>query len=75
MATHTKFRTFSSIELLNTVQAAREHSPVIEELAQRLEAYVVAVGEASATASHCPCCEALITLEFNNQGVLNVKLA
>lgn len=73
MATHTKFRTLSGIELLNTVQAAREHSPVIEELAQRLEAYVVAA--ASAMSLPCPCCEAPITLEFNNKGEANVKLA
>ncbi len=34
---HTKFRTLSDAELLSVVQTARLHSPIIEELAGRLE--------------------------------------
>lgn len=72
MATHTKFRTLSNIELLNTVQAAREHSPVIEELAQRLENYVMAQPTVSSVT--CPHCEASLSIEMSH-GELNVKSA
>ncbi len=34
---HTKFRTLTDTELLSVIQTARRHSPIIEELAGRLE--------------------------------------
>ena len=73
MATYTKFRNLTSIELLNRVQEAREHNPIIEELAQRLEAYVV--DGASAKLLPCPYCEATIKFEFDAEGEANATFA
>lgn len=72
MATHTKFRPLSNIEFLNAVQGARAHSPVIEELAQRLENYVMA--QVTSSSVTCPHCEESLTVTMHN-GEVNVKSA
>ena len=56
-------------EFLREVDDARGYSPLIEELAARLERKMVC---ASMSEFECPICEAILQVEHNNKGVSKV---
>lgn len=61
----TKYRNLSNDELLHHVDAARQVSDIIEELAARLEAAEPVLN----TVLECPHCEAAVTLVEGDEGV------
>ena len=64
---HTKYSHLTDDELLRMVDDARPKSPLIEELATRLEKTVKA--EKSGTWAHdCPVCEAALNCTLNDDG-------
>lgn len=61
----TKYRNLSNEELLNRIEDARAHSPIIEELATRLEtAFDPIKGDANRRVE-CPVCEANLEADFD----------
>lgn len=64
---HTKYSNLTDEELLRYVDDARPKSPLIEELATRLEKTVRS--EKSGTWTHdCPVCEAPLNCTLNDDG-------
>lgn len=53
---HTKYANLSDLEFLAAINTARNHSPIIEELAKRFEKEVQP--ESSGFQMSCPVCEA-----------------
>jgi len=54
---HTKYRNLTDEEFLNKIDNARQHSPIIDELAGRLEKLDRTNNETN-TRVECPVCEA-----------------
>jgi predicted Ser/Thr protein kinase len=75
MATDTKYRHLTDKELLNHIDEARSKSPLIEELAQRLEREMDK--SKSATWTHdCPVCEAPLNCFIEDEGeILTLEAA
>lgn len=63
MATHSKYANLMDEELLREVDDARARSPVIEELAKRLEKGT-GIGTDSNHRVECPVCEAALEADF-----------
>lgn len=67
MSWHTKYANLSDDELLRQVEEARAHSPIVEELAKRLEA--TNGNHVSLDANHrveCPVCEAQLSADYDD---------
>jgi hypothetical protein len=67
MARITKHRTLSNEELLQYIDAARQVSDIIEELAQRLE--LAQDSDAIGMTFECPHCEAELTVTNGDDGL------
>lgn len=73
---HTKYANLSDDELLSQVEEAREHSPIVEELAQRLERREVDVTTGANHNVECPVCGAELEANYdegNNQFTLELR--
>lgn len=66
MSRITKYRALSTEEILGHVDAARQHSDIIEELASRLETVMESMPVGVAVT--CPHCEAELTVDINEEG-------
>jgi len=63
---HTKFSNYTTEELLSLIDEKRAQSPLVDELATRLEASVASnVLEDSNHRVHCPVCEAALEADYD----------
>jgi len=67
MPLHTKYNSLSDEEFLRQIDENRAYSPVISELATRLEKANnrISVQEDSEFQSECPVCESKLNIEYN----------
>jgi hypothetical protein len=66
MSWHTKYSNLTDAELLSQVEAARAQSPVIEELAKRLEKQTTGFNGDTGHRVECPVCEAPLKADFDD---------
>jgi len=66
MSWHTRYSNLNDAELLCQVEAAREQSPVIEELAKRLEKQTTGFNESTGHRVACPVCEVPLKADFDD---------
>lgn len=64
MASHTRYSNLTDDELLSRIDETRQQSPIIDELANRLERKERTDSE-TRTRIECPVCEALLNVDLD----------
>lgn len=74
--TDTVYRNYTDQELLQVLSDKRHHSPVIEELCQRLEEYSPVLQKETNIQKECPVCEAkiMIDIDVNGNGCYEIEI-
>lgn len=71
---HTSYSNHTDQELLQVLSEKRSHSPIIEELCQRLESYMPFSQKETNIATDCPVCEAKLKIDVDVNELDNYEL-
>ena len=70
----TSYSNHTDQELLQVLSEKRQHSPIIEELCQRLESYMPVSQKETNIAADCPVCEAKLKIDVDVNELGNYQL-
>lgn len=71
---HTSYSNHTDQELLQVLSEKRQHSPIIEELCQRLESYMPVSQKETNISADCPVCEAKLKIDVDVNELGNYQL-
>ena len=71
---HTSYSNHTDQELLQVLSEKRQHSPIIEELCQRLESYMPVSQKETNINADCPVCEAKLNVDIDISALGNYEL-
>lgn len=71
---HTNYSNHTDQELLQVLSHKRQQSPIIEELCQRLEAYMPVSQKETNISADCPVCEAKLKIDVDVNELNNYQL-
>lgn len=71
---HSNYANYTDQELLQVLSEKRQHSPIIEELCQRLESYTHINQKETNITVDCPVCEAKLNIDIDVSDLGNYEL-